>query len=342
MLRIGLVGCGGIARRHIEGYRLQLAGRADVVAGCDPNRETLDKFCDTHDVKSRFGDVEEMIGSGEVDVISLLTPPAVRDDVIYPAIERGIHLLVEKPFAERLGDAGGFVSAAERANVKLAVGQQLRFMPNVTAIRDAVDAGRLGKVKHVAHDHYYNRTQTRGWRKDETRLEISIFSIHVIDRIRSLVGVSPTTVTALTRHWDPNVKGETFTALRIEFENEAVGTMVSSWHGTTLPECRIRVDGTEGSAMSMSDSATSDWATVRIQALGEETEVIELREENAMSHAMGRSMGLLLDAIENDTEPPHSGRDNLDTMSIVDAAYFSADRGESVSIEELRVGAGVS
>lgn len=340
MIRIGLVGCGGIARRHIDGYRRELMGRAEVVAGCDPNEQTLTKFCDDHSVGLKFASAEAMIASGEVDVISLLTPPAIRDDVIYPAFEAGIHVLVEKPFAERLGDAAAFVSAAERSNVKLAVGQQLRFTPNVVAIKEAISSGRLGGVRHVAHDHYYNRTSTKGWRKNESRLEISIFSIHVLDRIRSLAGQRPVRVSALTRHWDPSVKGETFTCLRIEFENDIIGTMVSSWHAPTLPECRIRVDGTQGSAMSIGDSAVGDRATVRIHTLGGEVEEQDLHQEQAMSHAMGRSMGHLLDAIENDAEPPHSGRDNLETMEIVDGAYLSAERGEAVEIQELRTGAG--
>jgi D-apiose dehydrogenase len=340
MIRIGLVGCGGIAHRHIEGYRRELMGRADVVAGCDPNQETLDKFCDTHSVKSRFTSPQEMIASGEVDVISLLTPPAVRDDVIYPAFDAGVHVLVEKPFAERLSDAAGFVKAAERTGVKLAVGQQLRFKQNMIAIQEAISAGTLGDIRHIAHDHYYNRASTRGWRKDETRLEISIFSIHILDRIRTFAGVPPKTVSAVTRHWDPSVVGETFTHLRVEFENDAVGTMVSSWHALTLPESRLRIDGTLGSAISLSDSAVGDRATVRIQTSDGELQEQSFHEEQAMSHAMGRSMGHLLDAIETGTEPPHSGRDNLQTMEIVDGAYLSAERGEPVSVEELRVSAG--
>jgi len=61
MIRIGLVGCGGIAHRHIEGYRRELMGRGDVVAGCDPNPETLSAFCDKYGVASRFSDPIEMI-----------------------------------------------------------------------------------------------------------------------------------------------------------------------------------------------------------------------------------------------------------------------------------------
>jgi predicted dehydrogenase len=48
MIKIGLMGCGGNARRHIEGYRRELMGRAEVVAGCDPNPKTLDDFCKTY------------------------------------------------------------------------------------------------------------------------------------------------------------------------------------------------------------------------------------------------------------------------------------------------------
>jgi predicted dehydrogenase len=338
LIKIGLVGCGGIARRHIEGYRRELMGQAEVVAGCDPNPETLDDFCKTYNVSLKFSNAQEMIASGEVDVISLLTPPAIRDDAIYPAFEAGIHVLVEKPFAERLSDALAFVKAAEAAGVKLAVNQQLRFMQDMVVIQEAVTAGTLGDIRHVDHDHYQNRTRTRGWRCEELRLEISIFSIHILDRVRALVDVPPKTISAETRAWDPNVKGETFTSLRVVFENDAVGTMLSSWHGTTLPECRLRIDGTLGSAVSVKESVLGDSAVVRMQTVGGDLSEQTFHQEEAFTHAMGGSMKRLVNAIETGTEPPHSGRDNLETMQIVDGAYLSADRGEPVTVEELKAG----
>ena len=107
--RIGIVGCGGIAHRHVAGYRMVASDLGEVVAGCDPNTDTLNAYCDQYDIAHRFTDPADLIASGEVDVISLLTPPAVRHDVIFPAIEKGIHLLVEKPFGESLSDAVSFV-----------------------------------------------------------------------------------------------------------------------------------------------------------------------------------------------------------------------------------------
>jgi predicted dehydrogenase len=334
--RIGIIGCGGIAHAHINGYRAIAGDTCNVVAGCDPDEGRLESFCDRYGVAHRFGTARELLESDEVDVISLLTPPAVRAEAIFPAAERGIHMLVEKPFAESIGDALAFVEAAEQGSATLAVNQSLRFMPDVLAAREIIAAGEIGDVRVIAHDHFQNRTRTEGWRKDEERLEISIFSIHVLDRIRWLCGKLPEAVAATIRHWDEDVRGETFTALTIQFEGGAVGSMVSSWHAFGIPECRLRVDGTAGSIFSKKEAVLSDEATLTVHRLGEAAERREILLENAGTMNMGESMALLLSAIRGGEQPHHSGRDNLQTMAIVDAAYLSASRGGArVEIEEV-------
>lgn len=334
--RIGIVGCGGIANRHIAGYRAVASDFGEVVAGCDPNADRLTAYCDKYDIPHRFTDAADLIASGEVDVISLLTPPAVRHDVIFPAIDKGIHLLVEKPFGECLADAVAFVEAAEAAGVTLAVNHQMGFMKDVTAIRNTVSAGDLGDIRCVSHDHLQNRTKVRGWRSQEQRLEISIFSIHLIDRIRMLAGSPPQSVSAVMRSWNPDLKGETFTSLTVQFVNETVGTMVSNWHSMTVPECRLRVDGTKGSALSLKKNALHDEATVHIHRVGGEQETIDCSQPDAFQAAMGESMKHLIDCARRGVEPIHSGRGNLHTMQIVDAAYLSAERGGPlVEVEEV-------
>lgn len=335
--RIGLIGCGGIAHRHINGYRAVAHDLGTVVAGCDPNTETLNKFSDQYELPHRFDNTKDLIESGEVNVIALLTPPAVRADVIFPAIEKGIHILVEKPFAENLADAESFVQAAEQAGTVLAVNQQLRFMPDVIALRDIIESDEIGSPRVITHDQFQNRTQFGGWRTQEQRLEISIFSIHLLDRIRSLMGKSPTAVSAVTRAWSSFAKGETLTALTIQFEDECVGTMVSNWHALTQTECRLRVDGTKGSAQSLKGLVVHDPATLTVQSLNGDLRTIDCSEENAFVNAMGKSMNHLLHAARMGTQPPHNGRDNLETMQIVDAAYLSAERGGAlVTIEEVK------
>lgn len=325
--RIGLVGCGGIARFHIEGYRRVLGEQGRVVAVCDPNRKNLDEFCDRHAVPARFTDPQHLIDSDEVDVISLLTPPAVRGEVIFPAVERGIHLLVEKPFGETAQDAAGFVEAGERAGTQIAVNHELRFTPEMSAIRQLIADGELGDIRFLAHHHFQNRTTVRGWRSQEKRLEINIFSIHLIDRIRWLSGRKPASVSAATRSWDKSVRGETFTALTVQFDGGAVGGMVSNWHSLGIPECRLRVDGTKGSAVAVKSSLIDDAAKLLIQQNGAPLEERDCSRRENFIIAMGESMAELLNAVRNGSPPLHSGRDNLETMAIVDAAYRSAEDG---------------
>ena len=325
--RIGIVGCGGIAHAHIRGYREIAAEFGEVVAGCDPDKDRLDAYCDEHELPLRFTRPRELIDSGEVDVISLLTPPAVRGEVISPAAERGVHLLVEKPFGENLTDAAAFVRAADSHGVTLAVNQQLRFMPDALAARELIESGRLGEVRFIGHDHFQNRTDVRGWRAREERLEISIFSIHVIDRIQWLAGREPRAVTAMTRSWNREVEGETFAALTIDYGHDLVAGMVSNWHSPTLPECRLRVDGTEGSLLAIKQTLTGDECSLEAQFADGETDRRDLGRRDAFTRGMGESMSRLLAAIDAGDEPLHSGRDNLKTMAIVDAAYLSAARG---------------
>jgi predicted dehydrogenase len=191
-------------------------------------------------------------------------------------------------------------------------------------------------VRFIAHDHFQNRMRTRGWRKDEERLEISIFSIHVLDRIRWLAGRAPKAVTAVTRYWDENVRGETFTALTTQFVGGVMGTMVSNWHSPTIPECRLRVDATEGSLVSLKEGIASDHCVLTVHPSGGEARQYDCSRQNNFIMAMGDSMKRLIQAAEAGTQPIHSGRDNLETMAVVDAAYLSASRGgDKATIDEV-------
>ncbi len=335
-LRIGIVGTGGIAHVHARGYGQVLGDLGQVVAGCDPDQARFDDFCDRHDLALRFATTDDLIRSGEVDIIALLTPPAVRHSVIGPAAERGIHMLVEKPFGECLGDAISFVDACEDGGARLAVNQELRFMPDAMRAHRVASSGALGDIRFVAHDQFQDRTTVRGWRATEKRLEISIFSIHLLDKVRWMAGEAPVAVTCPTRAWNPDVSGETFAALTVHFEGGAVGTMVSNWHSPRLPECRLRIDGVNGSVLSTKRAIVEGDGTLQVETADGGSQTYTYRLKDGLAYTMGRSMRELLEAVDADREPMHSGLDNLQTMAMVDAAYLSAARdGARVEIAEI-------
>lgn len=335
--RIGLVGTGGVANIHFKGYKEILNERAIVTAGCDPNPSALAAFCDGRNIPHRFSDPGSLINSGEVDILVLLTPPAVRAEYIYPALEKGLHVLVEKPFGNTYKECLGYVEAARKSNARLAVSQNLRFYPDIEWAQEKVAAGELGKINYIASDHYQWRMQTGGWRKDEQRLEIAIFSIHILDRMRWVAGLIPKTISALTRSsWLPDSpRGEIFTDLRIEFEGGCIGHMTSSWY-SRIQESRLRVDGTLGSLTTTRPDAVHDKAQGVIEVEGKGMERHDFNRARAVDKAFGYSLKHLIDAIDEGREPIHSGQDNLQTMTIVDGAYLSAERGgKPVTAEEI-------
>lgn len=339
-LRIGIVGTGWVAHQHLAGYRSELGDSAVVTAACDPRRDVLEEFADRYSIEGRYTSAADMIASEELDVIALLTPPAVRDEIIYPAIDRGINLLIEKPFATTGPKAVEYVSAAETGGIQLAVSQNFRWFPEYQWLRERLGQADAGTPTYLEARSFQNRPQAPDqWRAAETKLEMAIFSVHLIDRLQWLASGAPLAVNAITRRNEASgLPGEQFTTLIVEFDDGAVAHMTSSWMSRALPVHDMRVDTTTGSAAVRRTHPMSGDAEGSAAFGGAETETATFPESAAQPHGTrtyGLSMKAFVDALRAGTEPSHSGRNNLRTMGIMEAAYLSASRGgDTVEIAE--------
>ncbi|MGK3952421.1 Gfo/Idh/MocA family protein [Microbacterium sp. I2] len=342
-LRLGLIGTGWVANQHMAGARSVAADDLEVTAACDPRREVLDDFCDRHGIGARFASAGELISSGAVDAVVLLTPPAVRHEVIDPALEHGLHVLVEKPFGENGHDAVTFTESAEAARVTMAVSQNFRWFPEYTWLRDRLGRPDAGGIDFVEARTFQNRPQAPGaWRAEETKLEMAIFSVHLIDRVRWIARTPPVSVRAVTRRRrGSSLMGEQFSSLLIEFAGGVVGTVTSSWTSRTLPLNTFRVDTDLGSA-SVERTAPMSGDATGTAHFGAQPERLTFAETQPGEHAAlsyGSSLREFAVAIAERRSPQHSARDNLQTMGIMEAAYRSAARGGTpVTVEEALYG----
>ena len=162
-LRIGIIGCGGIANgKHLPS--LKAINRADIVAFCDliPERaEKAAKEYGTPDAKV-YTDYRELLADKSIDVCYVLTPNRSHADITIDALHAGKHVMCEKPMAKSAADARRMVEAAKGTGKKLTIGYQHRQKAASQYVKSVVERGDLGDI-YYAKAFAIRRRGTPNW-----------------------------------------------------------------------------------------------------------------------------------------------------------------------------------
>lgn len=142
-LRVGLVGLGGVAEAHLEGYRQ--VESIEVVAGSDILPERLEKIAQKWRLRG-YADYHEMLARENLDIACVLTPARFHREVTEKVAEAGVHVLCEKPLAVTLEDARAMIAACEAKGVELCYGATWRFLPACRKAKEIIGSGRLGRI----------------------------------------------------------------------------------------------------------------------------------------------------------------------------------------------------
>lgn len=146
--RVGIVGCGNIARAHVGGYRA--TSGVSLVAAADIVPEALESFGEAWGVESRYTDYTEMLAREELDILSVCTRNHQHVEPTVAGAEAGVRaVFCEKPMAMNLGEADRMVGACERAGVKLIVDHTMRFEANYVHIKELIEQGAIGELLSV-------------------------------------------------------------------------------------------------------------------------------------------------------------------------------------------------
>jgi len=161
ILRIGIIGAGGIARfAHIPAYKRNAACKLGAISDIDEKarKEALKKFNIAHVYKVAL----EMIDREELDAVSICTPPNTHAELVLECARKHIHILCEKPFALSTDEAERMVTECRKNNVILAVAYMLRFDPNLVQIKKRLIQGKLGRLRSVI-SVYHRPPPTKKW-----------------------------------------------------------------------------------------------------------------------------------------------------------------------------------
>lgn len=182
-----LIGTGSITERLAPAI-LRAEG-ADLVAVLSRDLERADQLRQRHGAEAAksYTDLDALLDDPRVDAVVIATPDGLHANQALAAIERGKHVLVEKPMTTTTGDAEVLRYAAGRSNVSFTVGYHLRHHRGHRALRDLVARGRFGTIRHARIQWTWKAGDAEGWRAkgDLTRWwALSAVGTHVVDLAR--------------------------------------------------------------------------------------------------------------------------------------------------------------
>ena len=298
-LRAGVIGVGYLGRFHARIYN-DMEG-VDLVGVADTDHETADRVAKEYDTRAFY---DPMALLDEVDVVSVVVPTSLHRQAAVPYLEKGVHMLLEKPVASTLDDARVIVETARKHGATLQIGHLERFNAGIMALADQVneprfiEAHRLGPFVERATDVDV----------------VTDLMIHDIDIILSLVGDKLTSISAtgtpvLTDHVD-------IANARLEFANGAVANVTAS-RVSNKKFRKIRVFGRNSyRAINFVDQQ------LEIAYPGETPEGQNYPEIVHETHSITPSQPLdaelehFIDAIRQGNEPLVTGEDGMEALRV--------------------------
>ena len=162
-VRVGFIGCGGIANgKHFPGMAQQEG--VDMCAFCDLILERAEKAAKeygTPDAKV-YTDYKELLADPTIDAVHVLTPNIAHCEITIAALEAGKHVLCEKPMAATEADAKKMLEARDRTGKMLTIGYQYRHFAENQVAKKVVDDGWLGDI-YYAEATYLRRRGVPTW-----------------------------------------------------------------------------------------------------------------------------------------------------------------------------------
>jgi predicted dehydrogenase len=193
MINAAIIGLGWWGKTLVEA----VSGVSDdirFVAGTTRSlSDDAKAFAKEHNMALRKS-FEDIIADPDIDAVVLVTPNSIHSAQTIAAAQQGKHVFCEKPFALTGADATAAVEACEKVGVTLGIGYNRRFHPEITKLREMIDAGELGTILHCEATMTFPNglfLKPDAWRasRDETPCGgLTPMGVHAIDGFIDLCG----------------------------------------------------------------------------------------------------------------------------------------------------------
>jgi predicted dehydrogenase len=195
-IRVGFIGAGGIARHHYQ--QLMATKQAELVALCDPSQASLDRFTqqfpETASVP-QFKTYRKMLDSLPMDAVEIHSVHTVHFRQAMDALDRNLHVLVEKPMVCKVLHAEQLIRKARARKKVLLVSYQRHYGGAYRYVREAIAKGAIGPVHFVVAVQAQNWLPiTTTWRGDPKYSgggQLNDSGSHLVDIVLWMTGLKP-------------------------------------------------------------------------------------------------------------------------------------------------------
>lgn len=344
---VGLIGCGGIVRPHIEGWKA-VHDRAEIVAVADVSEAAMAQCAAQigRDVK-RYTDYGRLLADADVDAVDIALPHHLHRDAIVASAEAGKHLMTEKPLCLSMEEAEDIATAVKAAGIVMMAAHNQLFFPAVLQAKQMVMAGDLGEVYMI---HSFDCSERRsplaldksswgrpqaptaewGWRSDPAKMgggEYIDTGYHPTYRLLFLAGQSPVQVAAMMGSYRLGLDEEDTANVMVKFADGTMGHIFTSW-AMNAPGARpllFSIMGEGGQIWGEADR-------LHYKPIGMQRPSVVRYSGWNYARTFAAEIEHFVDAIEKGYEPLHSVDEATETLRVILAAYESVESKAIVTI----------
>lgn len=332
-LRFAFVGTGRIARTHARAAAA-IPG-VELAAALNHRAESLAVFADEFNISGRYTDLKTMLAREDLDALVISTPNALHAPQAIQALERSIHVLVEKPMCMDSAQAEQMVAASGNSGALLMVAHMWRFDPEVRWLRQQVEQGEIGNLVRSSGFAIHRYWGPEGWFVQKGLAgggALADMGVHAIDTTRFILGdPEPHSVYARVGTYYGSYDVDDTAMLVINWQNGTSSYIEAGWHQpyASAPAAAVQVYGSRGYAQIFPARLQ------HLDAQGGPAELLEpafTRPQHAPQSLYDEQMAYFVRCILGHTLPVPGGMEGWINMKILDAAYQSARSGKVVKI----------
>jgi predicted dehydrogenase len=325
-LKVGLIGAGGIAQSYVRVFQAVSGARITAVADVRPR--AADALAE--EVRgTAYPSHRALLDEADVDAVLVCTPPVTHPEIVMQAIERGLHVLCEKPLAIDVQSASEMLAAADRADVVFTMAAKFRFVDDVIRAHQIVGSGILGELIVLENSFASRVDMARRWNADPAIAGGGVLidnGTHSVDIVRYFLGPIAD-VMAVEGKRVQHLPVEDTASMLLRTPDGALGTIDLSWSVDRVTDTYLTVYGSQG-------TISVGWNGARYRQASS-PEWVEFGSGYDKIACMGAQVENFCAAIRDEEPLAITVADAIASVAVIEAAYSSLDRSDWISVRDV-------